>query len=96
MSAIFAEISIDGRNRSTAWPPVLRNVGARSTTVASKPDRVSQYASTGPAMLAPEMRIRIAHLPAGFRSATQLYDELRRATVDGALAALEIEQSSPG
>jgi hypothetical protein len=39
---IFAEISIDGRNRSTAWPPVLRKVGARSTTVTSKSCRVSQ------------------------------------------------------
>lgn len=34
---IFAEISIAGRNKSTAWPPVLRSVGARSTTVTSKP-----------------------------------------------------------
>ena len=39
---IFSEISMAGRNRSTAWPPVLRNVGARSTTVASNPYRVSQ------------------------------------------------------
>src|ERR1700743_547929 len=56
---LFAEISIDGRNKSTAWPPVFRSAGARSTTVTSKPPRASQYASTGPAMLAPEMRIRI-------------------------------------
>ncbi|CNK17549.1 Uncharacterised protein [Mycobacterium tuberculosis] len=57
---IFSEISMAGRNRSTAWPPVLRKAGARSTTVTSKPYRVSQYARTGPAMLAPEMRIRMA------------------------------------
>ena len=29
--------TIAGRNKSTAWPPVLRSVGARSTTVTSKP-----------------------------------------------------------
>lgn len=56
---IFCEMSIAGRNRSTAWPPVLRRIGARSTTVTEKPCLVSQYASTGPAMLAPEMRIRM-------------------------------------
>ena len=39
---IFSEISIAGRNRSTAWPPVLRSAGARSTTVTSNPWRVSQ------------------------------------------------------
>ena len=60
---IFSEISIAGRNRSTAWPPVLRSVGARSTTVTSNPYRVSQYARTGPAMLAPEIRIRMTTSP---------------------------------
>jgi hypothetical protein len=59
---ILAEISIAGRNRSTAWPPALRRDGARSTTVTSKPWRVSQYASTGPAMLAPETRTRMTAL----------------------------------
>ncbi len=48
--------SIAGRNRSTAWPPVLRSSGARSTTVTSNPYLVSQYARTGPATLAPEIR----------------------------------------
>src|SRR5271163_1159854 len=42
-----------------AWPPVLRNAGARSTMVTSNPRRVSQYASTGPEMLAPDIRIRM-------------------------------------
>ena len=32
-----SEISIAGRNRSTAWPPVLRSAGACSTTVTSTP-----------------------------------------------------------
>ena len=34
---IFSEMSIEGRNKSTAWPPVLRSVGARSTTVTVRP-----------------------------------------------------------
>src|SRR5215213_4822272 len=42
--------------KSTAKPP-SRNDGARSTTVVSKPYLLSQNASAGPAMLAPEMRI---------------------------------------
>ena len=45
---IASEISMAGRNRSTACPPVLRSRGARSTTVTSKPCLTSQYASTGP------------------------------------------------
>jgi hypothetical protein len=56
---IFSEISMAGRNRSTAWPPVFRSCVARSTTVTSKPRRVSQYANTGPEMLAPEIRMRM-------------------------------------
>src|ERR671911_457748 len=44
-------------HRSTAWPPALRISGARSTTVGSKPYRLSQYARTGPATPAPETRI---------------------------------------
>src|SRR5579875_1865056 len=58
-----AEMSIAGRNKSTAWPPVLRNVGARSTTVTSKPRLASQYATTGPAMLAPEIKTRTGEPP---------------------------------
>ena len=51
-----------GRNRSTAWPPDLRNAGARSTTVTSKPYLLSQYARTGPAMLAPEISTLMADI----------------------------------
>ncbi len=60
---ICSEMSIAGLKRSTAWPPVLRSFGARSTTVTSKPRWVSQYARTGPAMLAPEMRTLICVTP---------------------------------
>jgi hypothetical protein len=41
---------------SMAWPPG-RSPGERSTTVAWKPNRCSQYARAGPAMLAPEIKI---------------------------------------
>jgi len=41
---------------SMGYPPA-RNPLARSTTETSKPYRCSQYASAGPAMLAPETRI---------------------------------------
>ena len=41
--------------RSMACPPA-RGAGASSTTVGLKPWRRSQYASAGPATLAPEMR----------------------------------------
>jgi hypothetical protein len=40
--------------KSTAWPP-SRNEGARSTTTAVMPERVSQWASAGPAIPAPEI-----------------------------------------
>jgi hypothetical protein len=42
---------------STPLPPG-RSAGLRSTAVDRKPRRTSQYASVGPAMLAPEMRMR--------------------------------------
>ncbi|SPL89502.1 unnamed protein product [[Actinomadura] parvosata subsp. kistnae] len=38
-------------------------MGARSTTVTEKPCLISQYARTGPATLAPEMRIRMSLPP---------------------------------
>ncbi|WP_442815985.1 hypothetical protein [Streptosporangium sp. NBC_01810] len=41
--------------KSTAWPPG-RSTGAFSTTVTVWPERLGQWASAGPAMLAPEMR----------------------------------------
>nr|BFE84424.1 hypothetical protein GCM10020093_070250 [Planobispora longispora] len=40
-------------------PARLAQCGARSTTVTAKPYRVSQWARTGPATLAPEMRTRM-------------------------------------
>ena len=58
-SPIRSTMSMAGAKRSTACPPVLRRAGARSTTVTRKPLRRSQYAVTGPAMLAPEIRTSI-------------------------------------
>ena len=59
-----------GRNRSTAWPPVLRSAGARSTTVTSNPcagQPVGQYragdAGTGDENLA--SRTSLAYLTIG-------------------------------
>jgi hypothetical protein len=42
ISPIRSTMSSAGANRSTAWPPVLRSAGARSTTVTRKPLRRSQ------------------------------------------------------
>ena len=42
--------------KSIMYPP-SRRFGARSITVGLKPYRLSQYASVGPAMPAPEMRM---------------------------------------
>jgi hypothetical protein len=51
--------STTGPNRSTAWPPPpTRKSATRSITVGRKPNRCSQYASTGPATLAPEINTR--------------------------------------
>src|SRR5438128_239630 len=41
---------------STGYPP-SRRCGARSITVGVNPERLSQYARVGPAILAPEMRM---------------------------------------
>src|SRR6266699_6155774 len=43
------------KRTSTGYPP-SRRCGTRSITVGLKPYRLSQYASVGPAILAPEMR----------------------------------------
>jgi hypothetical protein len=52
---IRSSSSIWAPRKSTPWPPA-RNADACSTTVTSWPRRASQYASVGPAMLAPEIR----------------------------------------
>jgi hypothetical protein len=54
---------------STPLPPV-RNPGERSTTVGLKPCLASQNATVGPAMLAPEIRIR-SYMTLGLVAATR-------------------------